>query len=393
MHRCYLLLIISFLMFSISFALTEIDSCQNLTIPGETYQFNQSITDNQSNGRCIDIQVDNVTLDCANYNTTGSGISNTYGIYANGYNNITIKNCGIYNYDWGLPINGNSNNITNNTINSNHVGIAIQESVNTTVENNVLYNNTMDGIHFDASAINNNITNNTLSSGMYGIRLKWGANNNTIKENTIYSNSVAGINMDMYCSYNNITNNTFYNNTYGIYLMSSSDNIFAKNIIYNSSIWDFYSADSSGSLIINLTTNDTTSSFTYGGEISLKSASSPGADPSGNYSIGKFLNVTGNSWIFLNISYTFSDLGGINESTLFIARHNGTWETDTSAFASTYGVDTVNSYVYAYITDFGSIFAPLGSGGGGAVPEFSDYAMFAILATAALGFFAFNRKR
>ncbi|MCX6774573.1 MAG: hypothetical protein NTY99_00590, partial [DPANN group archaeon] len=66
------------------------------------------------------------------------------------------------------------------------------------------------------------------------------------------------------------------------------------------------------------------------------------------------------SWINLNVSYSDLDIVGVRDSSLFIARNNGTWETNTSKFANNYGVDTAAKVVYANITIFGSIFAPLG---------------------------------
>jgi hypothetical protein len=53
---------------------------------------------------------------------------------------------------------------------------------------------------------------------------------------------------------------------------------------------------------------------------------------------------------------------------------------------------TIGEIVYFKMSNQGGGNQGGGGGGGGSVPEFSDYAMFAIMATAGLGFFAMRRK-
>jgi hypothetical protein len=121
--------------------------------------------------------------------------------------------------------------------------------------------------------------------------------------------------------------------------------------------------DSLDNTVTNLEIGSTIISFTSK-DIALKNGTNPGNIPSGYQHIGKFVNATNtsaDSWLYLNVSYTNSDIFGVNENSLFIARNNGTWEINTSMFTDgTYGVNTDEDYVYANITNFGSIFAPLG---------------------------------
>jgi parallel beta-helix repeat protein len=87
----------------------------------------------------------------------------------------------------------------------------------------------------------------------------------------------------------------------------------------------------------------------------------PPADPAGKQNISKYVNVTdvtANSWIFLNVSYEEGDLGSVDENSLRMWKHNGT---DWTLVPGTNGVNTAENYVYAKITEFGSIFAPLGN--------------------------------
>ncbi|MEM7817777.1 MAG: hypothetical protein QXL81_03080, partial [Candidatus Aenigmatarchaeota archaeon] len=60
-----------------------------------------------------------------------------------------------------------------------------------------------------------------------------------------------------------------------------------------------------------------------------------------------------------NFSYSDSDLGPLNESTLQVWKYNASGWTNAT-FWSVNGVDTANNVVYANITNFASTFAPLG---------------------------------
>ncbi|MBU5557785.1 MAG: hypothetical protein KQA33_01790, partial [Candidatus Aenigmarchaeota archaeon] len=66
----------------------DISGCQNTATSG-IYTLINNLTGNQSHSVCIDIQADNVVLDCAGWNITGNITDTTYGIYANGRNNTT----------------------------------------------------------------------------------------------------------------------------------------------------------------------------------------------------------------------------------------------------------------------------------------------------------------
>jgi uncharacterized repeat protein (TIGR01451 family) len=93
----------------------------------------------------------------------------------------------------------------------------------------------------------------------------------------------------------------------------------------------------------------------------LKSVATPPADPAGKRNISKYVNVTevtADSWLFMNVSYEDGDLGGVEENSLRMWKHNGT---DWMEVPGTNGVNTAENYVYAKITEFGSIFAPLGN--------------------------------
>ena len=110
--------------------------------------------------------------------------------------------------------------------------------------------------------------------------------------------------------------------------------------------------------------NPTTISFTYGNGIWIKrvNVSERPGDP-GNYrNISKYINasdLTANSWLFLNFSYSDSDLAGVDETTLSVWKYNGTaWNEE--GWNGSRVLDTVNNVVGVNITDF-CIFAPRGN--------------------------------
>ena len=88
-------------------------------------------------------------------------------------------------------------------------------------------------------------------------------------------------------------------------------------------------------------------------------------DPAGKLNISKYVNatnVTANSWIFLNVSYTDADVSGVEEDSLLLYKWNGTesaWVL-ANATGQPNGVNTTGNYVYANVTSFSQI-APFGN--------------------------------
>jgi parallel beta-helix repeat protein len=245
--------------------------CAVLDTPGETYYLTQDII-NSTASTCMNIQVDNVTLDCQNHIIEGVGDVDTYGIYALVRTNVTIKNCvvtdwyyGIYlscsnstssniavnsNYEGIYLVNSNFNNLTNITGNFNLYAIDFYRSNNNTLSNIVANLNYAGGITFGYSN-NNTLSNITANSNVnYGIAFEDSNFNNLTDITTNFndkgidfyqtsSNTLSNIisssnNYGFYIRYsvsNTIKNSIIQNNTeYGIYLQASGD---PENLIYN----------------------------------------------------------------------------------------------------------------------------------------------------------------
>jgi len=314
-------------------------------------------------------------------------------------------NCGIY------LESSVDNNLTNNTANKNNAhGINLFSSSNNTLSYNNISQNT--GLWAALLVWNecyyNDLNNNTVCSNAdNGIYLGWDCTHNTIKDNCVRENAGEGVGifLDHNASHNAVTNNTAEANKVGILLndacdyntlsenracnntdtgfalicmfpdreeVGNSNNTLTDNTAANNTNYSFYSGNrSQNNTVKNLTLRSysTTVSFNYENGVGVKGVETGTAppDPAGKANISKFVNatnVTGDSWIFLNVSYEEGDLGGVDEATLRIYKYNETtadWELADGSGVN--GVNTAENYVYANITEF-CVFAPLGT-----VPE------------------------
>jgi parallel beta-helix repeat protein len=290
----------------------------------------------------------------------------------------------------GLDIYSSNNNlIIKNTANFNgYNGIALYESSDNNLTNNTANSNGGKGIYLDASS-NNILTNNNAGSNNEGIYLL-NSNDNIFKNNNadsssedfgiylesssnnILTNNTANSNSNNYGIYlessdtNNLTDNNISLNGGGILIRTSNSNNFIDNFLLNNARqYITLDSGSQNNIFINQTINNVNVSFTAYDLDIYGITNLPGSYPSGYQNIGKFIEATTHSsdaWLYLNISYEPGDLNGVTESTLRMSKYNGTtWFTDPSTFSSTYGLNTQQKYVYANITNFGSVFSPLGT--------------------------------
>ncbi|PKP54492.1 MAG: hypothetical protein CVT90_00995, partial [Candidatus Altiarchaeales archaeon HGW-Altiarchaeales-3] len=269
-------------------------------------------TDINHNETCIIFPANNKIFDCGGHTIEGDGIGGDVGIYLNGKENNTIKNCIITDFYDGIrlvysPINTLTNNtannntrygiylgsssnnaLTNNTANDNGNGtygdgdgILLSSSSNNTLTSNTANNNTKGGIRLYSSSSNNTITNNTANSNWdTGILLSGSSNNNIVSnncgqfngqhsiemhtsdnnkiiENIANNNSVDGIFLYNTASNNQIINNTANNNTlYGIRVSLYSNNNEVAGNIANLNGYGIYLSSSSNNTLTSNTAND-----------------------------------------------------------------------------------------------------------------------------------------
>ncbi len=220
------------------------------------------------------------TLDCNNHKiercpTCGQD-ENTYGVYLRDKKDMTIKNCNFINFRNGVNIYSSSNiKLTNNKFSSGYEGIYIKEGTKCALENNVLKNMELTGIHLlnsNGNSISNNDLTSIIGNSVTAIFLEKSAqnlikNNNAndrkargifLKEsnnNTISENFVNGCNVGIqieYSSGNNISENKASNcQDSSVFLLHSSKNTISKNEANSNQKYGMQISQSNENLISN----------------------------------------------------------------------------------------------------------------------------------------------
>ena len=272
----------------------ECNSCEDCTakasVPNSIITLTQDLSSNKT---CILINADNVTFDCKNHKLTGLEMHDACE-YENGIladtgtaeyiNDVTIKNCKIEKYCFGIRFeySKNSQALNNNIFGSYYIGIiAAKAGENISIINNKIFDSLHGGILIQERYIKNLIDGNEISSiyspGMdlasyngndiitnnyihdvssYGINTK-GKNtlisNNIISNATLkssyYADSYAAISL-YYAENNIIEKNTLKNNNVGIRFAEFSNNNTERNNIFENNIQNIqffpdYSSNSS----------------------------------------------------------------------------------------------------------------------------------------------------
>jgi len=243
---------------------TEIRGCTQITQPGE-YRLTQDIIDS-SVSTCIDIQADNVILDCQGHIIDGVNASNSHGIYI--YNswiitrNVTIKNCILTDWTYGIYIyNVYSNTLLNLTTNYNYYGIYIDASDYNTLSN-IISNSNYYGISVSNSNYDS-LSNLTTDYNKFGIHVS------SLSFSNIYNiraefNVLDGVSIGN-SKYNNITNiNVIFDGRYGVWLANSNYTILKDSVIQNNYQYGIYIYSSEGNSIYNNIFNNTNNFYFEG---------------------------------------------------------------------------------------------------------------------------------
>jgi hypothetical protein len=136
-------------------------------------------------GTGLTIGADNVILDCKGHSITGS---NTVSGVSIERDSVTVKNCNITNFLYGISLIANTKNniISNCNASGSNCGIYIYSSSNNTIINSNA--SATYGIYLTALSHNNTILNSIATGSNYGIYIHSShgtPNNNTLKNNTL----------------------------------------------------------------------------------------------------------------------------------------------------------------------------------------------------------------
>jgi hypothetical protein len=201
---------------SVSNTLTvnPLNSCAVLDTAGGYYTLTADIIDSSAS-TCMDIQADNIVLDCQGHLIDGVNATNTKAVSVNSRNNITVKNCVLT--EWWRPItvtNSNDIIVRNNSINCSSFATGVT-GIRPGSTNNLL------------------IESNNISSCRYGIWTDTGLNNTIFRYNIFNNTNKVVLEIGQYNYNNSVINNTFDIRggalITGIGIMSGSKNITIKN--------------------------------------------------------------------------------------------------------------------------------------------------------------------
>jgi len=349
---------------------------------------NSKVTDNMVNSNSVGIFIYNSSGNTFTDNTVNN--NQKYGIdlyysWENTFTDNTVAENGELDLAGMVASNTHCNNLIVNMIGSGNLPILLYNS-SSVIQNNIVSelilcnadNSNVRNITIKGSSLkrNNallvtltegtNFTEVNSSDNYYGVLLLYSSNNlfanNTMNNNQygFYANFSSG---------NTIENTNLLNNlNYGVRLMNASDNVI-KNSVLSNAIDIIIKENSTSNKFSNVQVSSYPTNISliydpgsFSGSIEIDGIDSPPSpDPSGWHNISKYINITNNNgpaWLWLNISYSDSDISGIDESSLKIWKYNGTTWLE-SGWNGSRILDTANNVVGVNITSF-SVFAPLG---------------------------------
>jgi parallel beta-helix repeat protein len=204
-------------------AYREVADCTRIFFPGE-YRLTRDIVNTESDV-CINIQGDNIILDCQGY-TIGNVL---YGIRAENVVNITVVNCRFVNMDVAIEFTGVANSSISSIIIDNcHIGIDLYSSSYINVKN----------VSDSSSFIGIIVVDNSLYDGIYNVSCSNAYTCVYIYDssyNTVYNVNMLGVNgsgvVVMYSNNINVSLVNGYGKRSGIVLYNTSNSIVAHSMV------------------------------------------------------------------------------------------------------------------------------------------------------------------
>ena len=159
----FFLLFLSLIFFSTqAFGLsTTCNSCTDCSskLDGSYDQVTLTQDISNSTGDCITFNGSDVIFDCNKYKI--EGVYSGTGVLNDGHNNVTIKNCAISRFSYGIDLkNASQNTLDTNTVIDNSYGILLQTVINSSLVGNIVRYNVYEGIGVFSSSNNNQISSN-----------------------------------------------------------------------------------------------------------------------------------------------------------------------------------------------------------------------------------------
>jgi len=208
----------------------NITTCRDLTVENRIYSLINNII---ATDTCINLQTNNVTLDCDNYYIQGplDGNDNSGISQSSSYHNSTIQNCNITHFRQQIGLGGDENTIKN--FRSKGGSLATLSSIELTGNNNLLDNITIsdysgiaiNGIIFTSSSYNQ-IWNSSITN-IIGSSSGDGTEFSQSSHNELYQTILTGSTTDIQ-SVSASVNNTLVNATFTTTSVSADNDIHIK---------------------------------------------------------------------------------------------------------------------------------------------------------------------
>ncbi|MCX6778462.1 MAG: right-handed parallel beta-helix repeat-containing protein [Candidatus Micrarchaeota archaeon] len=168
------------------------ESCMAVAEPG-TYLLQKNVVSEEST--CFSVVSSDVVFDCQQHEVTG--MAGGYAFKVSGVSNVTIKNCAISDFDWGISFANvrKSFLLSNRISNGSKSAIYFLNSDDNLLDSNELYSN-VGGMQIFSSSRNRLTYNKILGTVVYGILVS----HYSSRDNVLEGNRVCGSGTyDLYC--------------------------------------------------------------------------------------------------------------------------------------------------------------------------------------------------
>lgn len=145
-----------------------------ITTPG-TWCLRKSLTTSISDGAAIDINADNVTLDCHGFRVTGlagPGAGDTRGVYTFLNNNVTVRDCAVRGFSNGAMVWGSAIVVEDSRFENNETGISVVEQAQGAADSGITTvrrNRISDSLEFGINASGASVITDNIIDGVQAI--------------------------------------------------------------------------------------------------------------------------------------------------------------------------------------------------------------------------------
>jgi parallel beta-helix repeat protein len=182
---------------------SALSGCTNITSAGN-YNVNFKIKTSLARGACINIMANNVRISCGGNKIVGSGPFDalppfTYGIEVSKASNVTINDCQVANFSYGVAAFSSSKlTVLGSNVSSNYMSdVYLNSTTNSTIQNNRLTSalSWQGALFLSNGSVSTLVENNTVAyNQVYGVNVS--ANNENFLNNNVNGSSQYGF----YCS-------------------------------------------------------------------------------------------------------------------------------------------------------------------------------------------------